>query len=137
MEPPAPPARFTILILSLILSVVGWLGFILVIVFTLPTLFPRWLFFFFLCMGLTGLALPVVNFFNRRFPSDPPPGGSVIIRQAMWFGVYGSLLAWLQMGRVLTSTTALFIAAGFTIIEVFIRMAEISRWKPKETKPDE
>jgi hypothetical protein len=136
LDAPKPPSSRIIWILTIILAGGGWIGLFLIINFTLPYLLPRWLFFFFLCMALTGTALPVTSFFNRRFPTNPPAGGMVILRQALWFGVYGTLLAWLQMGRILQSTMALFIAAGFVVIEVLIRISEVSRWKPKGT-PDE
>jgi hypothetical protein len=84
--------------ISIVLCLVGWGGLMMLIAFTLPTLGPRWLFFFLLDLALSGTALPVTYFFNRRFLSDPPVGNGVILREAMWVGVYGSLLAWLQLG---------------------------------------
>ena len=59
-------------------------------------------FFVLLLAALTGTMLPIVYFFHRRFPSGPPAESNVIVRQAMWFGVYGLTLAWLQLGRLVT-----------------------------------
>ena len=99
---------------------------------------PRWLFYFLLVLGLSGLALPVTYFMNLRFMSDPPADGAVIGRQAIWFGIYGSLLAWLQRGRVLTAALALVLVLGFMLIEALIRVRELSLWVPREeTPPDE
>ena len=114
------------------LSVIGWGGLILLIFMTLPTLGPRWLFFFLFTLALSGTALPVVYFFNRRFPSDPPVEGGVVLREAMWVGVYASLLAWLQMGRVLTSGLAFVLAMGLVVIEFLLRMGEHSQWSPEQ-----
>jgi hypothetical protein len=116
--------------LSILLTVTGWLGLWLVIRGTVPTLGPRWLFFFLGVFALTGPALPVVYFLNKRFPSDPPVNGMVILRQALWVGVFGSTVAWLQLGRVLTTGLALILAGVFVLIEFLLRLFERSRWKP-------
>jgi hypothetical protein len=102
--------------------------------YTLPTIWPRWLFF---CMGvlaLSGTAMPVVYFLNRRFPSNPLVKGDVILRQSLWFGIYGSMLAWLQLGRLLSPLLVLILWGVFILIEGLLRMWERSRWKPKEEK---
>ncbi|MDW7755401.1 MAG: hypothetical protein SCH68_09570, partial [Brevefilum sp.] len=83
----------TFLPLSLVLTILGWGGLFLVLRATVPTLGPRWLFFFLGVIALTGPALPIVYFLNKRFPSDPPVEGMVILRQAMWVGVFGSTVA--------------------------------------------
>lgn len=119
--------------ISLVLIAVGWGGLAYIILMELPTLAPRWLFFFFLTLALTGTALPVVYFLNRRFPTEPPPDGSVLMREAMWLGIYGSLLAWLQLGRVMTSGLAVVLATGMILVEFLLRLAERSRWSPTET----
>ena len=116
--------------LAIILTVTGWLGLILVLRYTVPTLGPRWLFFFLGVLALTGPALPIVYFLNKRFPSDPPVEDMVILRQALWVGVFGSTVAWLQLGRVLTTTLALILAGVFVLIEFLLRLFERSRWNP-------
>lgn len=120
----------TFLPLSLVLTILGWGGLFLTIRNTVPTLGPRWLFFFLGVLALTGPALPLVYFLNKRFPSDPPVEGMVILRQALWVGVFGSTLTWLQLGRVLTAGLAVILAGVFALIEFLLRLFERSRWNP-------
>ena len=117
--------------LSITLSVLGWGGLLLVIRSALPTLGPRWLFFFLGVLAVTGPALPIVFFLNKRFPSDPPVQGMVILRQALWVGVFGSTLAWLQLGRVLTPGLAAILGGVFVMIEFLLQLFERSLWNPK------
>jgi hypothetical protein len=81
-------------------------------------------FFVFGIMALTGTSLPVVYFLHHRFPSDPPAGSNVIVREALWVGVYGATLAWLQLGRLVTLYVILGLAGGLIAIEYFIRLRE-------------
>jgi len=131
-SPVVPPFR-TFLWASVLLSLFGWGGLAVLIATTLPTLGPRWLFFFLLLTGLSGTALPLAYFINLRFPTHPPADGSAILREAMFIGIYGCLTLWLQQGRVLTMPLALILALGFFLIEFLIRVREVSRWKPRET----
>jgi hypothetical protein len=117
--------------LAVILTLLGGIGLFILIQSTLPTLGPRWLFFFLGVLTLTGLSLPLIFFLNMRFPSDPPVDGMVILRQALWVGVFGSTVAWLQLGRVLTGGLAIILAAAFVLIEFLLRLFEKSRWNPK------
>ncbi len=109
---------------------IGWGGLVLLLNFSLPTLWPRWLFFFLLVSAFTGTALPIAAFLNPRFPSDPPARVQVILRQALWSGTYFSTLAWLQFGGVFTFALALLLVLGFAAIEWMLRMRERSRWIP-------
>jgi hypothetical protein len=126
------PSFFPIFIAGLILAAIGWGGLAYIVLMLDPELFPRWLLFFFLFLGLSGTALPVVAFLNRRFPSEPPAGDGILIRQATWVGIYGSLMAWLQQGRILNLAMILFLAIGFILIETLLRIGERARWKPKD-----
>lgn len=125
----SPPVS-SFFITTLILTVVGWGGLFFLLSYTLPTVGPRWMFFFLFFLALTGTALPLVAFLNRRFPSTPPVHAGVVLRQAIWFGVYGSTLAWLQSGRVLTPALAFLLAVGLFLIEWLLRLRERSQWKP-------
>ncbi len=115
---------------AIILFVLGWGGAALAILTLTPTVWARWLFFFCGTLGLIGLALPATWFLNLRFRSDPPAGVTVIVRQAVWVGLYGALLAWLQQERLVSLWTGLGLAGGLGAVEFLIRMREKSRWQP-------
>jgi hypothetical protein len=126
------PTFRSILPLSLTLVLVGILGLFILMQFSLPTIFPRWVLYFFIVLTATGLALPVVLFLNIRFPSKPAVGMPIILREAIWAGVYASLIAWLQLGRVLTSFLTGTLAVVVILIEVLLRIWERSRWTPPQ-----
>lgn len=113
-----------------ILLLAGAIGLAAMLLFTLPTIGPRWLFFFFLTILVSAFFLPVTYFLNLRFPSHPPVQSAIIIRQAIWFGVLISALAWLQIARVLTLPLALILTGGLLLVELMLRLWEKSRWKP-------
>lgn len=115
---------------AIILILLGWGGLFAIFQYTTPNGGTRWLFFLTLIMAITGLALPLVAFLNKRFPSKPPVASTVVIRQALWFGVYVATLAWLQIGRVLNPAIALLLFVGLIIIEWLLRLRERSQWKP-------
>jgi hypothetical protein len=115
---------------AVILALIGWGGLYALTNFTYPTVGPRWLFFFLGVLAITGTVLPVVAFFNQRFPTNPPVSPAVIIREAIWFGIYFPTLAWLQLGRVLTPALVLLLAVGLFAIEILLRMRERSQWNP-------
>jgi hypothetical protein len=124
------PKLAPILLTSLILASIGWIGLYFLILYTQPLLGPRWLFFFLLTVAVSGSVLPVAYFLNLRFPSIPPAGAVVLIRQSIWVGVFFDLIAWLQLGRVLNPVLATVLAIGVLVIENLIRMLERSRWRP-------
>jgi hypothetical protein len=115
---------------TIILFIIGWGGAALAVLTLTPTVWARWLLFFGGTLGLTSLALPATWFLNLRFPSKPPVGAAVIARQAIWVGVYGALLTWLQQERLVTLWTGLGLAAGLIAIEYLVRMRENARWRP-------
>jgi hypothetical protein len=115
---------------AVILMLIGWGGLYYVITQTLPYFLPRWVLFVLIFTALTGTALPVIYFFHRRFPDRAPAELVVIVRQAMWFGVFGATLAWLQLGRLVTVYVILILAGGLVAIEYFIRLREKSHWEP-------
>jgi hypothetical protein len=114
----------------LILFLGGWVGVGWLVLFTLPAVWQRWSFFLFLILALTGSALPVTYYLNLRFPSKPPVTESIIVRQSLWLGIYGSILTWLQLGGVAQSWTIIILGIGLIIIEYLIRLRERSRWQP-------
>ncbi len=124
---------------SLFLIVLGWGGLVLLLfVFDVPPLvWARWGFFALWFIALTGTALPAAYFFNRRFPSDPPAEPHAIVRQAMWVGVYGATLVWLQLGHLVNLWVWMGLGGGLIAIEYLIRLRERSRWRPPIADDDE
>jgi hypothetical protein len=125
----SPPVR-TFIPAAIILAILGWGGLYFLVNLTIPTVGPRWLFFFLSVLALTGTTLPVIAFLNQRFPTNPPVNAGVIVREAIWVGIYFPTLAWLQLGQVLTPALSLLLAVGFLAIEVLLRLRERSQWIP-------
>jgi len=125
----SPPVK-DFLFAAFFLSLIGWIGLIAVVFRTLPTLGPRWLFFFLLVLTITGSILPVMAFLNRRFPTTPPARRVTVLREALLIGFFIATLAWLQLFRVLTPALILFLALGIGFVEWMIRLWEGSRWEP-------
>ena len=104
--------------------IIGWGGIAALFYFSLPYIWSRWGFFVLSIMALAGTALPIVYFLHRRFPTEPPTESNVIVRQALWVGVYAATLAWLQLGRLVTIYVILGLAGGLIATEYFIRIRE-------------
>lgn len=120
------------LLTSFLLTLIGLSG-LAFIFFTLePTLGPRWLFFFFLTMAGAGIALPIVFIIQRRSAKQAVPA-RVIIREAILFGVFLDLLAWLQIGRIASNLAIVLLAGGLVLLEFFLRMAEKATFNPEES----
>ena len=132
MQSPQHMKTLSILITSIVLNLIGWVGLILLLNFSLPTLGPRWVFFLFLTIGISGLSLPVLFFLHLRFPTNPLAEIDVYIREALFVSIFVDMLAWLQLGRMLTPFRAFLVATGLAAIEFFIRLRERSKFKPKE-----
>jgi hypothetical protein len=115
---------------GVILAIFGWAGIILLINASVPFLFPRWLFFFCLTIALTGTAVPLIWYLNRRFsPGQFPPTG-VLWREGMEVGGLITLLVWLQVGRILSAALGWIFFAVFLAVEILLRVYENSRWAP-------
>jgi hypothetical protein len=131
MELKQPPTIHSTLPAALILALIGWGGLYELINTTRPAVGARWLFFFLGVLAVSGTALPLVAFINRRFQTDPPATIAIIVRQALWIAIYFSTLAWLQKGRILTPTLGIVLGLGIVAIEGLLRSRELSQWKPK------
>jgi len=117
---------------------IGWGGLYYIVTQTLPFVWSRWGFFVLILMALTGTALPIVYFLHRRFPDTPPADVNVLLRQALWVGVYGATLAWLQLGRLVSLYVILGLAGGLIAAEYFIRLREkASRRIPEPADDDD
>jgi len=120
-----------IFISALLLSVIGLGGLAFILITLEPTLWPRWLFYFFLTMAGTGMALPVAYIIQRRLAKQFVPA-RVLIREGLLFGVYLDLLAWLQIGRIATNLVVFLLAGGLILLEYFLRMAEKATFRADE-----
>ncbi|MEN8242077.1 MAG: hypothetical protein ABFS17_09165 [Chloroflexota bacterium] len=115
--------------LIVILLIAGWGGLLLLMNGTQPTIWPRWLFFVMFIVAFTGTALPFVVYLNQRFPSDPPPASTVLVREALWVGVYAAILVWMKFGQVVNFGLAMLFLMGFLLLEGFLRLRESSFWR--------
>lgn len=132
------PSGSQYMVSALFLMLVGWGGLILIIfVLSLPPLvWARWGFFALWFTALSGTALPLTYFLNLRFPSSPPAEPNAIVRQAIWIGVFGSVLAWLQLGHLTSLWVWMGLAGGLAGIEYLIRLRERTRWRPPRSEDD-
>ena len=74
-------------------------------------------------VAATGLLLPVTYFLNRRFGTEATaPSFFVVLRQAMWFGIWVAFCTWLQMNRTLGLAVAILVAAVFVMFEVLLQV---------------
>jgi hypothetical protein len=131
MEPHSNSSFRPYLASTISLFILGWGAAVIAIIMLTPTVWARWLLFLGGTLGLTSLGLPIMWFLNLRFKSNPPAGAGVIVRQAIWVGVYGAVLIWLQQVRLVTIWSSLGLAAGLIAIEYLVRMREKARWQPK------
>jgi len=120
-----------IFITTLLLLVIGAGGLGYIFFFLEPRLGPRWLFFFFLTILSSGIALPLVYLVQRRIAKAYVPAG-VIVREALLFAILIDIITWLQIGRILSNLIIFFLAAGLILIEYFLRLSEKAVFKPDE-----
>jgi hypothetical protein len=130
MQQTTSPPVSSFIPVTMFLTITGWGGLVAILATIPPTVWPRWLFFFFSVLALTGTALPFIAFLNRRFPSHPPVTSTIVIRQALWAGIYLPTLAWLQIPRVLTIAQAILLAVALLLIEWLLRLRDRSQWRP-------
>ncbi len=121
-----------IFLTSLILAGLGGGGLLFIVIFMEPTLGPRWMFFFFLTLCSAGAALPLAYVVQRRLAKQIVPV-SVLLREAILFSIFVDMIAWLQLGRIISNLIILILAAGFILLEIFLRTAEKAAFKPDET----
>jgi len=117
------------------LMFVGWGGMLALLLFTVPTVDARWMFFVLGLSALTGTSIPFIVFLSRRFGKNPL-SVNVLMRQAIWVGVIGCILAWLQLGRALTWTIGLLIVSVIVGIEWLIEIRERSLWNPNNANEE-
>ena len=111
------------------MAVVGWMGLFILLFTTLPTVGPRWLFFFLSTLAITGTALPFVWLLHRRFSNNGYAPSSTLLREALLFTLYVEILIWLQINRSLSLSLAILFALSLIGIEYLLRILERSRWR--------
>jgi hypothetical protein len=123
-----PPFN-SILTTALILFGIGAVGLTLIFILTVPTLGPRWLMFFLAPFVFTGIAMPFVWLLNRRLAVRFSTSGTIIVREALFLGIYVDLMLWLQFGKVLNFALGVFLLVGIILIEGLLRWRENSQFK--------
>ncbi len=81
-------------------------------------------------VAVTGLSLPLAYYLNKRFGRSGSRRFLVVLRQAMWVGIWVTFCVWLQMNRSLGIGIVLLVAGVLVTIEVLLQLrpkaAEIS-----------
>lgn len=121
---------------TLFLLLLGWGGLYAIVVYTLPTVWPRWGFFALWVIALTAAAFPIIYFIATRFSSEKTEP-QVMVRRALWVGVYGATLAWLQLARLVNVYVILGLGFGLAAIESLLRLRERARWRVPEVEDDD
>lgn len=75
-------------------------------------------------VAVTGLALPLAYYLNKRFGDAPILHFLVVLRQAMWVGLWVAFCLWLQMNRTLGWGVASLVAAVLIIFEILLQVRE-------------
>lgn len=114
----------SLMVSALVMATIGWLGLLLVMVGTRPTVGPRWLFFFLWTLAVTGTSLPFVWLLNRRLGDSGGASSGVLLREALLVGLYASLCAWLQINRALTLPLGLLLAGALAALEWLLRQVD-------------
>ncbi len=74
-------------------------------------------------VATTGLVMPLVYYANVRFvPGDERPAAIVVVRQALWVGLWLAFCVWLQMNRSLGVAVALLVAAVLAMFEILLQV---------------
>lgn len=75
-----------------------------------------------LLVAVTGLVLPIAYVLNRRFGRSPSQSFLVVLRQAMWVGLWAAFCVWLQMQRSLGLGVAGLSAIVLVIVELLLQV---------------
>ncbi len=75
-----------------------------------------------LLVAVTGLVMPVAFIINRRFGRTDSQRFMVVVRQAMWVGLWAAFCAWLQMQRSLGLGVMFLSAVVLMIVELLLQV---------------
>ena len=105
--------------LAMLLAALGWAAMIYLLSQVHPSawwavaaLLAAW------AAALTGTAGPIVLALHRRFLGAPTAW--TVWRQSVWVGLFGALMAWLQLNRVLNASVVVILAGVLIVIELFL-----------------
>lgn len=73
-------------------------------------------------VAVTGLSLPLAYYLNKRFGRSTSQHFLVVLRQAMWVGIWVTFCVWLQMNRTLGIGVALLVAGVLITIEILLQI---------------
>lgn len=111
---------------SFYLILLGGVGTYLLINFTYPFLWQRWLFFGAIILLGTGIGLPVILFLNKVISSHHVAYRDIIVRESVGFGVYIGFLFWLAIGRLFTIPLAIAVGLIMLVIDYLLRIREFN-----------
>lgn len=71
---------------------------------------------------VTGLTLPLAYYLNKRFGQAPAQHFLIVLRQAMWVGIWFAVCTWLQMNRSLSWGVAILVAIVPATLEILLQI---------------
>ena len=108
------------MLLAIALALIGWAGVVYLANNVHPTRPGKAAFLALWAVALAGTAWPVILALHRRFLGEPR--ARTVWRQSAWVGIFGALVAWMQMNRVLNFATAAILAGMFIVLEVILSL---------------
>ena len=124
------PTTRTVLPISLILAVPGWIWLIYLVTQTLPDLGSRWMFFAAVMVAVAGSSIPIIAYLNRIIKLFGPATYETIVREGILVGLYAGILLWLNKGQILNFGVAIILAVGMLLVEILLRIRNRSQWHP-------
>ncbi len=73
-------------------------------------------------LTVTGLALPLVYYLNKRFGRSWPPSFFQVLRQSMWIGSWLAFCLWLHLNRSLSIAVAILVAIVLILLEIMLQV---------------
>lgn len=116
----------TVLISAFYLILLGGIGSYLIVNFSYPYLWQRWLFFGCLILLGTGIALPMVTFINKVVSSRHIALSDIVLRESIGVGVYMGFLLWLAIGKLFTLPLAIAFGLILLVIEYLLRFRQFN-----------
>jgi len=104
--------------LSIGVAVASWAGLGYMVMTQSPSTVTKALFFPLLFLAVASVVIPCLAWLYGRMGHEDEP--AAVLRQGGWAGLYVSLVAGLQMARLLDAIVAVVMAAIFVLLEVFL-----------------